>query len=373
MKTTFKLLAISAAFMVVALVTYPASTLAAEPGWYPKIVNYKFVKAYAVIPKRNDVAIIDSRPMKRRYVNGHIPGAISIPNSQFDKMTRVLPQEKSMALIFYCGGKKCMLSHKSAFKAEKLGYTNIQVYAAGYPDWIANGELASVSAAYVKKVLDGGKATVIDARPMKRKYAKGHVPGAISIPNSQFDKLAHMLPAEKSAPLIFYCGGMKCPLSVKSAIKAKALSYTNVKVFQGGYPEWKKMYGKGAMGMGGKFNANAKSSAIEVGPEGDTITVASFQVIMKNNPDSVYLYDVRDVEEFAKGAMVGAVNIPVEELEDKVATLPTDKPIVFVCSTGARSGEAYDIVKMVKGGMKVYFVDAAIDFHGKDKYKIAQN
>ena len=222
-----------------------------------------------------------------------------------------------------------------------------------------------------EKVLDAGKATVIDARPTKRKYAKGHVPGAISIPNTQFDKLTHMLPVEKSAPLIFYCGGMKCPLSVKSAIKAKALNYTNVKVFQGGYPEWKKAYGKGVMGVT-PYAANT-SVGIVAGPDGDTITVTSFQTIMKDSPQSVHLYDVRDVEEFAKGSISGAINVPVEELEDKVATLPTDKPIVFVCSTGARSGEAYDIVKMVKDNMKVYFVDATIDFHGKDNYKIAQN
>jgi rhodanese-related sulfurtransferase len=371
MKTKFRFLTIIAVFMVIGLISQPATTIAAEPGWYPNIVDYKFVKEYAVIPVREDVVVIDSRPMKRRFANGHIPGAISIPNSQFDKMTASLPKEKSKVLIFYCGGEKCMLSHKSAFKAEKLGYTNVQVYAAGYPNWVAKGELGSVNAAFVKKAIEGNKATVVDARPMKRKYAKGHVPGAISIPDSQFKKMTKMLPTDKKSPLVFYCGGMKCPLSVKSALKAKALGYTDVKVFQGGYPEWKKMYGQGA--MGNEPFAMPKSGAIEAGPEGDTITIASFQAIMKDNPDSVYLYDVRDAAEFAKGAMKNAVNMPVEVLEDEIANLPTDKPIVFVCSTGARSGEAYDIVKMLKEDMKVYFVDAMITYHNDGKYELAQN
>ncbi len=371
MKFIYRSLPLAAIFVVSVLVFNPTTVKAAEPGYYSKIVDYNFVKDFAVIPIRKDVAIIDSRPMKRRYNNGHIPGAISIPNSQFKKMTNVLPKDKSKLLVFYCGGVKCMLSHKSAYKAEKLGHTNIRVYSAGYPDWIAQGQLGSVSAAYVKKQLAGEKATVIDARPVKRKYAKGHVPGALSIPNSRFAKLTNMLPASKKSPLIFYCDGMKCPLSVKSARKAKALGYTKVKVFQGGYPEWKKAYGAGVMGT--KPYAMAKAGGVKAGAEGDTITISSFQDIMKNKPDSIYLYDVRDPEEFTKAHMPGAVNLSVEDLEDKVSTLPSDKPIVFVCATGARSGEAYDIVKLEREKLKVYFLDATVTYDGKTSYKVAKN
>ena len=375
MRTRITLFAVATALIVAIFVSAPTATFAAEPGWYSKIVDYNFVKDYAVIPKRDDVVIIDSRPTKRRYDSGHIPGAVSIPNSTFDKMTSALPKDKAMMLIFYCGGPKCMLSHKSAMKAEALGYSNIQVYADGYPDWIVNGELGSVSAAYVKKAIAEKKAMVFDARPLKRKYAKGHVPGAIGMPTSQFDKMVGLLPADKKASLIFYCGGMKCPLSVKSAMKAKALGYTDVKVFQGGYPEWKMAFGPGAKGMEpfAQVASGTQGSTIEAGPDGDTITVASFNAIMKDKPGSIYLYDVRDTSEFAKGAMPGAISLPVEMLEDNIETLPTDKPIVFVCATGARSGEAYDIVKLLKEKMKVYFLDATVTYKDGGAYELAQN
>ena len=371
MKIPIKFFTLVAAFVVAIFVSSPVATLAADPGWYPKIVDYEFVEAYAVIAKRDDVAIIDSRPVKRSFAVGHIPGAINIPNTRFDKLTSALPEDKAMMLIFYCGGEKCMLSHKSAFKAEKLGYTNIQVYAAGYPDWIAKGRIASVSASYVKAVLDDGKATVVDARPMKRKYAKGHVPGAISISDSKFKAQTDMLPADKNAALVFYCDGMKCALSMKSANKAKALGYTDVKVFQGGYPEWKTAYSEGV--MGDQPYAAAKVAGVGTGADGDTITIASFEAILKDDPDSIYIYDVRDKVEFVKGAMSGAVNLPVEELEDKISTLPADKPIVFVCSTGARSGEAYDIVKLLREDMQVYFLDATVTYQGEGKHEIAKN
>ena len=48
---------------------------------------------------------------------------------------------------------------------------------------------------------------LIDARPYKPKYIKGHIPMAVSIPDSQFDKLKGKLPRDENTPLIFYCGG----------------------------------------------------------------------------------------------------------------------------------------------------------------------
>ena len=53
----------------------------------------------------------------------------------------------------------------------------------------------------------------------------------------------------------------------------------------------------------------------------------------------------------------------VDEVEENVDDLPTDKPIVFFCSTGARSGEAYDIVRMKRDDLKIYFLDANVAFY----------
>jgi rhodanese-related sulfurtransferase len=103
---------------------------------YPQIVDAAFVSQYAKVPMQEDVMIIDSRPFKPKYVKGHIPMAVSIPNTQFDNLTHLLPENKDALLIFYCGGLKCPLSHKSAFKAEALGYTNVKVFAKGYPGWL---------------------------------------------------------------------------------------------------------------------------------------------------------------------------------------------------------------------------------------------
>jgi rhodanese-related sulfurtransferase len=327
---------------------------------YKNIVDADFVAQHAVIPKKKDVLIIDSRP-SRKYDKGHIVPSINISNSQFDKHTDKLPEDKSNALIFYCGGLKCPLSHKSARKAEALGYTNIQVYAAGYPDWESKGHTTGVSAAYMKKLVDkGADSVIVDARPA-RKFKKGHVPGAINISARELEDKWDMLPADKAAEVIFYCGGYKCPLSTKSAAKAVAQGYTNVRLFQAGYPAWKEAYGEEVADAGA---GAAGAAAIQKGEDEGTITVDSFNKLMTESPDSVYWYDVRDEEEVeADGTYGGAVVLSVDDVEDQMESLPSDKPIVFFCSTGARSGEAYDLVRMKRNDLSLYFLDAEVTFH----------
>jgi rhodanese-related sulfurtransferase len=359
--------------------TEPAAAIeAAKAQYYKKLVDLDFVKQYAVIPARNDVMIIDSRPAARKYDIGHIPGAINIPDTQFDTLApKLLPADKSMLLIFYCEGPECTLSHKGAFKAEKLGYTNIVVYTNGYPEWKKKGNLGAVSPAFVKKQLDEkAPITLIDSRPKARKYDKGHIPGAISIPDSEFDKHVGKLPANKGASLIFHCEDLACPLSQKSAAKTVALGYTNVMTMPVGYVGWVKAYGPGAMADGTAPAAApapaAAAPGIEPGKEKGSITVASFEKILKEAPDSVIIADVRDPEEFATGSFKNAVNIPVNTLDKKIATLPADKPIIFFCTTGARGGEAYDIVQLLRPGLQVYFLNAAVKFAKDGTYTIAE-
>ena len=80
---------------------------------------------------------------------------------------------------------------------------------------------------------------------------------------------------------------------------------------------------------------------------------------------------MRDPDEFAAGHFQTAVNIPVGELEEKVDTLPADKPIVFVCSTGARSGEAFYMLQDMRPELKeVYYLEAEATYNQDGSYTI---
>jgi len=371
------LASLAAAPMVFPVTVYAADAATIQPkdGWYNKaLVDFDFMRQNVSIPPKKGVMIIDSRPAARQYDLGHIPGAINIPDSQFDKLVDKLPADKTTLLLFYCGGLECMLSHNSAFKAEKLGYTNIKVYPAGSPDWKAKGGQVSVSAAYLKKLMDEKSPYVlVDARP-KRVADKGMIPTALNISDTEFDKQVDKLPADKATPLIYYCGGLECVLSDNSAAKAKKLGYTNVLTYPPGYPEWEKLHGAPTTAgapAGAAGSPAASSAALVPGKEKGSVTVDSFQAVWKANPDSIMLVDVRDPKEVAAGTIKGSVNIPMNELEKKIATLPTDKPVVFICGTGARSGEAYDTVKLLGGKVMASFLDADVKFNADGTYTMA--
>jgi rhodanese-related sulfurtransferase len=206
---------------------------------------------------------------------------------------------------------------------------------------------------------------LIDSRPKRKKYDKGHIPGAISIPDSQFAKMTDQLPQDKSKTLVFYCGGFKCRLSHKSAKKAIDLGYTQVKVYAAGYPAWKAADGAGS--------ATMAATKVKAGTEEGSIDTDAFVKMVNENPDSMMLIDVRDPDEFADGHFKSAVNIPVDQLEDKITTLPSDKPIVFVCGTGARSGESFYMVQEVRPELKnVYYLEGYLYYKKDGSFEVTK-
>lgn len=89
-----------------------------------------------------------------------------------------------------------------------MGYTNVKVFSAGFPAWMkAKGSYAAVSVEYVAEQIGTNQAIVVDSRPKKPKFDKGHIPTALSIPDSQFETLQGKLPRDLNTVLIFYCGG----------------------------------------------------------------------------------------------------------------------------------------------------------------------
>ena len=350
-----------------------ANLQAAQANYYKNLVDFDFVTQWVQIPPKKGVMLIDARPAARKFNIGHIQGSINIPDDRFEQMKDQLPQDKGMLLIFYCEGPECVLSHNSARKAEALGYTNVKVYTNGYPEWVAKGEFGAVAGAYVKKLIDE-KASylLVDSRPKRVVDKDGIIPTAVHISDSEFDKHTDKLPANKATELIFYCGGLECPLSPNSAEKARKLGYTNVKTYALGHPDWLKLYGapKAAAAPAAAGGAPKAGVKIELGKEKGSISTAWFERVMKENPGALLVIDIRDPKEYAAGTIKGAVNIPMAELAQKIGSLPADQVIVFICSTGARSGEAYDTAKLLRAELDVYFLDAKVRYGGDGTFSI---
>lgn len=86
--------------------TVPVKAEEAQDWRFHDVVEVEFVKQHVTIPMSQEVMLIDSRPKRSKYDKGHIPMAVSIPDSQFEKMVDKLPKDKDTLLISYCEGLK---------------------------------------------------------------------------------------------------------------------------------------------------------------------------------------------------------------------------------------------------------------------------
>jgi rhodanese-related sulfurtransferase len=256
---------------------------------------------------------------------------------------------------------------------------SVMLFTAGTPLWAAEEEetftpyTKIVEGEVVKEIVDGkAMGLVIDSRPKQTMYDKEHIPGAISLPTSQFEKMKGLLPADKNALIVFYCGGLKCALSHKAAFKSEEMGYTNVRVYAKGYPDWKQIYGPGAQGaVKAASEKPSVDKTFKAGKEEGSIDFAEFKKIAAETPDNVLFLDVRDPKEFATGSFKNAVNIPTEELEQKLPDMKAEKPIIYVCGTGARSGEAYYMTKDKRPDItEVYYVDGEMTWDKQGGYTL---
>ncbi len=94
----------------------------------------------ALIEKTPDLVIVDARH-DQDYQQGHIEGALRLLDDDMlsagpDSLAKLAPA-KTTPLLFYCNGPACGRAAKSAAAAVDWGYTRVNYYYAGIPDWRA--------------------------------------------------------------------------------------------------------------------------------------------------------------------------------------------------------------------------------------------
>jgi rhodanese-related sulfurtransferase len=125
------------------------------------------------------------------------------------------------------------------------------------------GFMATASANMTPDKLDGVKlVTAEQARDMLAKgaplidtrvageYAEKTIKGAISVPYKEksakdvkFDRAQDSfdlakLPADKAAPVVFFCNAGECWKSYKASVLARDAGHKQINWFRGGMPEW---------------------------------------------------------------------------------------------------------------------------------------
>lgn len=82
------------------------------------------------------------------------------------------------------------------------------------------------------------------------------------------------------------------------------------------------------------------------------------ELLLRMREGGVTLLDVRPQDEFASGHLPGAINIPIEELERRLAELPAGGEIVAYCR-GPYCALSFDAVTVLRGkGLSVRRLDS---------------
>lgn len=96
---------------------------------------------------------------------------------------------------------------------------------------------ATIDRAELKKSIDIGSVVVLEALPPAY-FDKEHLPGAHNLPLDELERLAPLLIADKSQPVVTYCSNAACNNSTMAAEALIRLGYTNVRKYPGGKQDW---------------------------------------------------------------------------------------------------------------------------------------
>lgn len=193
---------------------------------------------------------------------------------------------------------------------------------------------------------------LIDARNPEE-YQEAHIPGAINIPEKKFSHYEGMLPSDKNTKLVFYCNGVKCGKSKKSAKKARKLGYKNIFVYAEGMPVWEE--------MGHYFY---KGPNYEKRIETTKLSPTELKKLMDTETDMIQIVDVRDKEEYNEDHIPNSLNLPLKDFAQGSGILDKKKKIIVYCNSGGRSYGAY--IKLKRLGYKKIYQSIFADWKEQD-------
>jgi rhodanese-related sulfurtransferase len=178
------------------------------------------------------------------------------------------------------------------------------------------GDVPEVSTAALKALLESGESfRLVNVLP-RILHDERHIPGSVNIPLGALATSRDM-PGERDMLLVFYCMGKLCLYSSQAATLARQMGYTNLRIYREGLLGWQQA------GL-------PTASSVEY-PKVDVALVSAGELAAR--PDA-FLVDIRPTNHYARGHAPASANISLEELSDRLAELPRDRPIALIDHKG---------------------------------------
>src|SRR5262249_50647177 len=195
-----------------------------------------------------------------------------------------------------------------------------------------NQKTPEVSTEEVRRILADGSAILIDSRK-RSEFVAGHIAGAKhaapepgSPPAAFVAAVERLVGGDKAKPLVLYCNGQYCQATRQLSEHLVNAGFTRVRRYQLGIPMWRALNGP-----------------VEIELEG---------ILRVFGADRTAVYfDARSSEEFARGTLPGAHNIPIDStsrvaLGEKAPALQNDFNIRIILF-GRDSAQAHKLADAV--------------------------
>ncbi len=228
------------------------------------IISTRKAEDYAKVHIQNAINV----EMKSLYVEGPIEGLLKSP-AEMAKIFGEKGVDPSKTIIIYDNGKYVYATYMY-WILDYLGYPNVKVLDGHMTGWrTARGPVTKTPTTlpaltvnpklksgifcdfnYVKGKLNNAGTMIVDVSAPKE-FDEGHIPGSISMENKLFfneetstlnskeaiEKVLADHKIDKNKEIILYCASSARAGTVYLAMKG--LGYTKVKIYEGGYNEYK--------------------------------------------------------------------------------------------------------------------------------------
>lgn len=222
-----------------------------------------------------------------------------------------------------------------------LGNANDAINMAAY---VAENRISGFSPTMTVHELDthleGKEALWIDLRDVFS-YEKSHVEGAVNIPFEMLSSSLGQLSKNKFI-LVYDKTGKKGHQALRLLMGA---GFTNIMNVSGGFMSLSN-YARAVKPLNFVLNLPVPESKKLGEAHADEKVAEVKEAVKKEVSTGPLIIDVRTDDEFAYGAYPGAINIPLDELEDRIDELKNkDQKIILYCASGARSAYALQFMK----------------------------
>jgi len=282
----------------------------------------------ALIEGKNPV-FIDVRDIFA-FEKSHVKGAVHLPLEILPEQLSSIPQNR-LIVVYDETGKKGHQALRTLIgagftqvvnisgghislqrQARTVGFKQLQINLLPVENKTIEAEESQEEEKSTSKSKDVTSTLIVDVRSPEE-FRMGAVPDAINIPLDELMYRAEELGNNASREIIVYCAS-----GARSA-------YAQQMLMQYGYTDVKN--GGGVSQMMARARA-AKSVT--------TATASS------NEP---MIIDVRSPQEFRSGAYPGAINIPLDDLQQRIGELGSkSRDIMLYCASGARSAYAQQVL-----------------------------